>query len=369
MSQEVTSVVAAPPGRDIEVGDSSRLPGSPLLSVCMVTYNHAPYIREALDSILMQQVGFPYEICLGEDDSTDGTREICLEYTKRHPDKIRLFLRDRGNPARKKYRVPFMYNGVETGAACRGKYVALLEGDDYWISRNKLGLQVAALEANPACSVVAHYVARMPEGRPWGTYVIPGSPMREFTLESLLRDRFYIHTSSLMFRRGPDIKRDIFTDAVCGDVPLLFCYLLRGMGIMLPQVMSVYRVTNTGVFTSQSAVVQAERAVALWETLKPFVPVQLRELHQKGYIRILADATAEYRRNRLAKAASRSSQRALSMIAALKGCSFSGRISLLADVMEGLLSPRLRKVRRRLTARLRSRRFEAVPATPPRGPT
>ena len=66
---------------------------TPVISVCVQTYQHKNYIRQCLDSVLSQKTNFPFEIILGEDDSTDGTREICLEYAAKHPDLIRLFLR------------------------------------------------------------------------------------------------------------------------------------------------------------------------------------------------------------------------------------------------------------------------------------
>ena len=71
--------------------------GNPLVSVCVQTYQHAPYIKECLDGILMQETDFNFEVLLGDDSSTDGTREICLEYARKYPDKIRLFLHHREN--------------------------------------------------------------------------------------------------------------------------------------------------------------------------------------------------------------------------------------------------------------------------------
>ncbi|MFW5983238.1 MAG: glycosyltransferase family 2 protein, partial [bacterium] len=67
-----------------------NVPDNPLVSVCVQTYQHAKYIEQCLDGILMQKTSFPFEVLLGEDESTDGTREICIEYAKKHPDKIRL---------------------------------------------------------------------------------------------------------------------------------------------------------------------------------------------------------------------------------------------------------------------------------------
>lgn len=70
---------------------------TPLVSVKMITYNHEPYIAQAIEGALMQKTDFPYEILIGEDNSSDGTREICKRYADEYPDKIRLFLNDRKN--------------------------------------------------------------------------------------------------------------------------------------------------------------------------------------------------------------------------------------------------------------------------------
>ncbi len=126
--------------------DSSRLSSDPLVSVAMITYNHEPYIRQALDSVLMQEVDFDYEIVIGEDKSTDRTREIVIEYQQRHPDKIRLRLA-RENLYSKGLKTP----GVLVRAACRGQYIALLEGDDYWTDLRKLQKQVEIFRKHPDC--------------------------------------------------------------------------------------------------------------------------------------------------------------------------------------------------------------------------
>ncbi|WP_081210040.1 glycosyltransferase [Salegentibacter sediminis] len=121
----------------------------PLVSVCVQTYQHANFIKECLDSILMQKTNFEFEILLGEDASTDGTREICLEYAENFPNKIRLYLHRRENN--------IGIGGSPTGRfilmtnlfSARGEYIALCEGDDYWTDPYKLQKQIDFLEANP----------------------------------------------------------------------------------------------------------------------------------------------------------------------------------------------------------------------------
>ncbi len=115
---------------------------NPKLSVVLITYNHEPYLREALDGILMQETDFPYEIVVGEDCSTDHTRDILREYDREHPGLFRLIFREKnlGRPT---------LNVYETAMACRGEYLAFLEGDDYWTDPKKLQKQVDFLETHP----------------------------------------------------------------------------------------------------------------------------------------------------------------------------------------------------------------------------
>ncbi len=118
----------------------------PLVSVLSVTYNHAPYIAQAIESFLAQKTTFPFEIVIGEDCSTDGTREIVFGYANRYPKLIRVVASEKN--------VGGMNNFQRTFAACRGKYVAICEGDDYWHHREKLQIQTDWLEAHPECGTV-----------------------------------------------------------------------------------------------------------------------------------------------------------------------------------------------------------------------
>ncbi len=126
----------------------------PLASIVVITYNHEPYIRDCLDSLLMQDTDFPYEICLGEDESKDGTREICVEYAEKHPDRIRLILRSQADPGRSVYAAQGNYNFVQTSLACRGQYLATCEGDDAWTNPEKLQKQVDIMEADSSIVLV-----------------------------------------------------------------------------------------------------------------------------------------------------------------------------------------------------------------------
>lgn len=119
---------------------------TPLVSVKMITYNHAPYIARAIEGVLQQKTAFPFELVIGEDCSTDGTREIVFEYQKKHPDIIRVITSSKN--------VGMNKNGLRTTKAGTGKYIAFCEGDDYWHHPGKLQKQVDYLENHPECGLV-----------------------------------------------------------------------------------------------------------------------------------------------------------------------------------------------------------------------
>lgn len=118
----------------------------PLLSVCMISYNHEKFIKQALDSILMQKVNFAYEIVVGEDCSTDNTKNLLLEYNNNFPGLFKLILQKTNTGG-----IP---NFIETLNACTGKYIAYLESDDCWTDINKLQKQVDFLEKNPEYGMI-----------------------------------------------------------------------------------------------------------------------------------------------------------------------------------------------------------------------
>lgn len=128
----------------------------PVVSVHLLTYNHADYIREAIESVLMQEVGFPMEIVLGDDDSSDGTREICIEYAEEYPDLIRLQLHHRENNIHLRGQPTHVFQYWYNTLSARGDYIAILSGDDYWTDTRKLQKQVSFLRENPTYSLTYH---------------------------------------------------------------------------------------------------------------------------------------------------------------------------------------------------------------------
>ncbi|MGH8426761.1 MAG: glycosyltransferase [Gammaproteobacteria bacterium] len=125
----------------IEVSDFGRLPDQPLVSVCMLSYNHERYIRQAIDGVISQQVDFPIELIIGEDCSIDRTPDITREYQKRHPELIRIVTSTQN--------VGSFRNSQRCIQLCKGRYVAFCEGDDFWHNPEKLMIQMEAMQSDP----------------------------------------------------------------------------------------------------------------------------------------------------------------------------------------------------------------------------
>ena len=212
-----------------------------MLSVLVITYNHEYYIRAALDSVIQQQVNFPIEIVVGEDCSTDGTRAILFEYESRYPTVIRLLFRE--------HNLGISHNWENTMQECKGKYIALLEGDDYWTAPHKLQKQVDFLESHPDYSMCFHnarvtYDYAQP---PRASHPMTRHAQSAFTLDDVTRD-WSIATATGVFRS--ELLRGIpgwVHESVIVDLPVFALLASRGMVEYLPEEMSVYRVNDGGV--------------------------------------------------------------------------------------------------------------------------
>jgi glycosyltransferase involved in cell wall biosynthesis len=231
------------------------------VSVSITTYNQEKYIAQAVESALNQRVNFDYEIVIGEDCSTDRTRQIVVALKDAHPEKIRLLLHDKNLGRWGKF------NFVETLKACRGEYIALLDGDDYWTDPNKLQRQVDFLESHPECSICFHDVTLLYEdGTPAGRSGVT-SKKDIFTIEDLLTGNF-MFACSVMFCRGlfGDFP-DWFYNSKMGDWSLHLINAQYGKIGYLKEVMAVYRVHPGGFWTSQNPLGQAKDQTQIMDHL------------------------------------------------------------------------------------------------------
>ncbi len=272
----------------MQTSEAEAVQSQPKVSVLVMTYNHAEYIRHALDSVLMQEVTFAYEILISEDYSTDGTREIVIDYQQRHPDRIRLLLSEEN-----------VHNNsvVARGlAAATGEYIALLDGDDYWTSKHKLQRQVDFLESHPECSLCFHNAIVVDEtsgGDPWKW--TPEDYPEISSLEDIWMGNF-IATCSTLFRRWasgevPEWYIDMFPIT---DWPLHILNAERGQIGYINEVMGVYRYHSRGYYSPMSETRKLEQTLSLFQTMNQNFDYKYNNLVNIGISKYFVEWAEEY---------------------------------------------------------------------------
>lgn len=174
----------------------------------MLTYNQAALVGRAIESIMAQRVSFRFELIIGDDGSTDGTQAVLRQYAARYPEHILLVL----HPRHYEGEVPGRTNNITNIRACRGKYVAVCDGDDYWLSDTKLQRQYDLLEARPDLALCYHNALRVPVGdyagwryrqRRLDHYIDPKVPMGVYTHQDCIFNRHpSIPASSVFYRKA-----------------------------------------------------------------------------------------------------------------------------------------------------------------------
>lgn len=218
---------------------------TPLVSICSITYNHAPFIRQCLDGFLMQQCNFPIEIIINDDCSTDGTTEIIREYAEKYPDKIFPVYHEKNLYSQG---VRGMFDKFVFPKA-RGKYIALCEGDDFWTSPHKLQRQVDFLESHCEYSMICTNARVLGSDGElnWHRYKTSCDvPLRDI----ILNRGAWIYTASMVFRREhmsdyPDFARRCHVS----DYPYAIHMALHGKVYYLAEQMSAYRYMLPGSWT------------------------------------------------------------------------------------------------------------------------
>ena len=215
------------------------------VSFCVITYNHEKFVAKMLDSLLMQETTFPYEIVVGDDCSKDNTAAILKEYQQRYPDKIRLLLQTRNLGLNGKF------NALQTFAIAKGEYIAQFDGDDYLTSPHKLQKQVEMLDANPHYSASYHNAMTIYDDNSAPSHLVNTLKKKEITVDDLIGEDelCFIATSSLMFRREDFAKNpdpEWTNLSTSGDIPRNIMFASRGPIGYIDEVMSVYRKNRGG---------------------------------------------------------------------------------------------------------------------------
>lgn len=223
-----------------ELSDPALLCQKPVVSVLMLAFNHADYIVQAVESVMAQVAEFELEILIGEDGSTDDTRAVCEVLLQRFPESVRLIVAERN--------VGIEANFLRLLGRARGRYCAMLEGDDYWTALDKLAAQVALLDAHPDLSWCGTRTANRCQWLP---------PRPRYGLSETLR-RYLVHTSSVVFRTTCVERWPRFPSVVCLD-HLLFAYLAtQGDCGFIDRETSYYRRHAGGVWHGSNASARLE---------------------------------------------------------------------------------------------------------------
>ncbi len=229
------------------------------LSVMVITYNHEHFLAQALESVLAQRTNFEFEIVVGEDYSTDGTREVLSDFHRRYPQRIVGLVRDRN--------VGVMKNLKETLAACRGQYVAFLEGDDFWTCDDKLQSQADFLDAHPECAISCHRARFLDEIGTAEHTIFPAIPAGTYALDELLKGNFIMTCTAVCRWNCFGQLPNWFLDLNLGDWPLFALLARNGTVNLMDDTMATYRVHQGGIWSSRTQSSRLKEGIRMLKAL------------------------------------------------------------------------------------------------------
>ncbi|MDB5111148.1 MAG: hypothetical protein JWR05_1637 [Mucilaginibacter sp.] len=218
-----------------------------MVSVCCTTYNQKQFITQTVESFLMQQTNFQFEIVIGDDYSTDGTSEVLKSFIEKYPAKIKVISAGKN--------VGPYQNMIDTVKACKGKYLALCDGDDYWTDPHKLQKQVDFLEQNPQYIICCHYT-RVVDTEGKTIHVDPNPlPLVHSYHDLLIGKQEETKTATVVYHNIPEVhqlfQKPWYFDCFAADKLLkLYATFNTGRKIyVMPEVMSCYRVHVSGLWS------------------------------------------------------------------------------------------------------------------------
>jgi glycosyltransferase involved in cell wall biosynthesis len=245
----------------------------------MITYNHEAYIAEAIEGVLMQKTNFPIELVIGEDFSTDRTREICILYKKNYPDIIKLRL-----PEKNMGMIP---NFIENLKACTSKYIAICEGDDYWTDPFKLQKQVDFLEGNLEFSLCFHNSLVKNERVLLKNRLFCDANLKEVaTIKNVIEDEWFIPTQSIVFRKSCFEDQPWHKFVFGGDFVLHLTLALKGKFYYLPKVMSVYRRHKGSIGLTFNSNLHAIKIIESLSYFNQYTNFMYNEYIQNRFVRL-----------------------------------------------------------------------------------
>ncbi|MDR2115730.1 MAG: glycosyltransferase [Planctomycetaceae bacterium] len=217
----------------------------PMVSVCTTTYNAEPYVRQTIDGVLMQKTNFDFEYVIADDASTDQTANLIQDYAERYS-KIIRFRRNKKN-------IGLNANFMKTILECQGKYIALLDGDDYWIDSNKLQLQVDFMESHQECAFCStasqlYYQDKNELVPGHSDLPIDDNSVLYFGIEEMYQPfPFWLPTHSILLRSEYVEFPEWFINTVFVDRALRLILTLKGKAAYINHTTCVYRKHNSNV--------------------------------------------------------------------------------------------------------------------------
>ena len=240
------------------------------VSVLMITYNQQTTIAQAIESAVVQETAFDCEIVISEDCSRDGTRGIVERFAAQYPDKIRLLLNDRN--------LGVLPNFIQAYRACRGEYIAILEGDDYWTAAHKLQKQVDFLYRHPECAVCFHDALVKYEGQMEEHLYCPAGQKEISDFVDMLLENF-IPTCSVMIRnRLIDRFPDWLFELKMADWPVLLLHAHQGKIGYINEPMAVYYKNPAGIWRKLTDEERLQNVVAMYQHINRHFKYQYDQL-------------------------------------------------------------------------------------------
>ncbi len=231
--------------------------GDPLVSIRCTVYNHEPFLRQCLDGFVMQKTTFPFEAIVHDDASTDGSAAIIREYAEKYPHIIKPIYETENQY----HKGDGTFTRIIRGAVHpKAKYIAICEGDDYWIDPLKLQRQVDFLESHPDYVICSHdciyyyeETHEFDELSVWGSSLSEGRENEEivdYSLETFF-ERYWTRPLTCVYRRGP-YRDELSSNGYpkIKDYYFYYTVLKHGKGALFKRIMAVYRQQPGGVWSS-----------------------------------------------------------------------------------------------------------------------
>ncbi len=244
------------------------------VSVCMITYNHENYIKEAIEAVLNQKTTFEIELIIANDNSPDSTDQIIKKIISEHPNGSKIIY------TKNDTNIGMMPNFTKALKNCSGKYIALCEGDDYWTSDVKLQKQVDFLENNNDFAICFHKVGIDKNGELIDDY-ITSTVNPKTTIYDLAKGN-YIHTCSVVYRNHLfDNFPDYFYVSPVGDYFLHLLNSQYGAIYYIDEKMANYRVHETSYWSSKKQEERETIWITFIENIKPNFNIEIQKLLEK----------------------------------------------------------------------------------------